>query len=48
VENSYLNTDMCKFKLLQSEEGRVRSADSSKACSKCRSFDCSGSVEDPV
>jgi len=33
VETSYMNTDMCKFELPQSEESRGQLIDSSKACS---------------
>ena len=38
MENSYLNTDKCKFESLQKDESRVHSADSAKACSKYRAF----------
>jgi len=38
VESSYLNTDMCKFEVLQDGESRAQSADFSVAYRKPRAI----------
>jgi len=40
LETSYLNTDMCKFESSHEGESRALSADSAKAYSKHRPFNC--------
>jgi len=40
METSYLNANMYKFESLQKEESRAQSADSLKAYSKPRGFNC--------
>ena len=41
AETSHLNTDLYEFESSQSEEKKVQSTDSSKACNKPRAFNCS-------
>jgi len=44
VETSYFKTDMYKFELLQKDESRNRSADSTKTYSKFRGFENSSCI----